>query len=65
MIGGPGPERGKNLRVWLPWITVTQLWPITRLQQAFGDTDIDVIEKTYSTAQKASLHERYRRIFVP
>lgn len=63
VIAGPGPVRGRNLRVWLPWVTVTQVLPIVRLQQAFGTCDPDDVERALSAAQKQSLHDRYSKAF--
>jgi hypothetical protein len=40
------PPRGHGVPVWLPWLTVAILDPMTRLQDAYGSMDIDEIEKT-------------------
>jgi hypothetical protein len=39
------PLRGHGTNVWLPWLTVAQLLPLTRLHDTFGSFDIDEIEK--------------------
>ncbi|BDI34312.1 hypothetical protein CCAX7_63630 [Capsulimonas corticalis] len=39
------PPRGHGVSVWLPWLTVALLEPMTQLQDTYGSMDIDQIEK--------------------
>ena len=38
-------RRGHTVKAWLPWLTVASIAPMVQLKDAFGDWDIDVIER--------------------
>ena len=43
--------RGHSVRLWLPWLTVGQIEPLVRLQDAYGNMDIDAIEVSRRKSQ--------------
>lgn len=47
-------ERGHSVNVWLPWLTVATLDPLSDLQEVFGAMDIEEIENL-------GIHEMKRR----
>lgn len=46
-------DRNGGVGEWLPWLTVVQLTPLTRLRSVFGTLDLDALDKRPLAARKA------------
>ncbi len=46
-------DRSGGVGVWLPWLTVVQLTPLTRLRSVFGTLDLEALDKRPLPARKA------------
>ncbi len=46
-------DRSGGVGVWLPWLTVVQLTPLTRLRSVFGTLDLEALDKRPLAARKA------------
>jgi hypothetical protein len=50
--------RGHGVKLWLPWLTVAAIDPLTQLQEAFGSMRIEEIEQL-PLAKRLALNEAY------
>lgn len=45
--------RNGGVGVWLPWLSVAQIMPLTRLRSVFGTSDLEALEKRPLAARRA------------